>query len=130
VINTEALKKGENMRKLIILTAVTSVLLVSGQQQAWAGNKNHHNNDDYRAFKKIVRVLDAVINDGHRRKGNYVYVETYYPRRKACYRRGHRKICQLGRRGRGGYKNDHHYKEYSKKGRHGRDDYYDRRDHR
>ncbi|MCK5012952.1 MAG: hypothetical protein KAS66_03965 [Candidatus Omnitrophica bacterium] len=118
------------MRKLIILTAVTSVLLLSTQQQAWAGNKTHRDNDDYRAFKKIVRVLNAVINDGHRRRGNYVYVETYYPRRRVCYYRGHRKVCNLRRHGHRRRRHDHYYKEYPRRGRYDRDGYHGRHDYR
>ena len=104
------------MKKLIVLTAATSILLVAGgQQQAWAGNKSHNDNDDYRTFRKVVRVLDGLINDGHHKRRNHVYVRTYHRPKKVCYIRGHRKVCTLKRRVCQQCGDRHQYKKYSKR---------------
>ena len=104
------------MRKLIILTAVTSILLVGAQQQAWAGNRTHRDNDDYRTFRKIVHILDDLINDDHRRGKNHVRVRRYsFPRRRVCYYRGPYEVCRFEQRGNHQRGNKNHYKKYSKR---------------
>ncbi|MBN1870409.1 MAG: hypothetical protein JW847_07545 [Candidatus Omnitrophica bacterium] len=80
------------MKKLIILTAATSILLLAGGQQVWASDKGRNDNDDYRAFKKIVRVMDVLINDGHHRGKTHVIVKTCHPPKGVCYRRGPRRL--------------------------------------
>lgn len=78
------------MNKLIVLSALTSILVIGSYQPAWATGKDHANKD-YRVFKKVVRVLDAVVNDGQR-GGTRVIVKTapyrsyhYHGPRRICY---------------------------------------------
>ena len=117
------------MRKLIIISAVTAILLAGGQQ-AWAGNRAHGDNKDYRTFKKVVSILDVLVNDGHHRGKNRFYVRTYYHPKKVCYRRGRHKVCTLKHRGYRRYGHGRNYKKYSKRAYHGYDDYRGRRDYR
>ncbi len=97
------------MKKLIILSMATSVFVLGvGSQEAWAGHRRHRDSDDYRTFKKIVRILDAVVNNGHRRRrGATVVIKTdHYPRRihgkrryaKTHYRKHHGHRGHRGRR--------------------------------
>ena len=103
------------MKKLIVLTAVTSILLIGGSQQAWAGNKAKHGNDDYRTVKKVVRVLDVLVNDHHRKGGRRVYVRTCRQPERICYYKGRRIACTKRSGDCCQYKNNRHYKQYSRK---------------
>ena len=111
------------MKKLVIISAVTMILLVGGQQ-AWAGNKARQTDDDYRTFRKIIHVLDGLINDDYRKGRNHVYVRRYYRPRKVCYFKGPHKVCYLKRHGYQRYGHERHYKKYSKR------QYYDDHDYR
>lgn len=119
------------MKKIIILTAITSILLVGGQQQAWAGNKSHQKDDDYRAFRKIVRILDTLINDDHRRGKKHVTVKKYSFPRRICYYKGPFEVCRFDRPGNRRYGYKQYHKKFSKR-RYDKYPYYDRkyRDHR
>ena len=112
------------MKKIIVLTAVTTILLVGGQQNAWAGNKARQDNGDYRTFKKIVRVLDALVNDDHHKGRRKVQVRKYSFPRRVCYYRGPFEVCRFEKPGPRAYGHKTQHKKYSKKDRH---DYYDQR---
>ena len=104
------------MKKIIILTAVTTVLLVGGQQKAWAGKKANHEDDEYRTFRKIVHILDDLINDDYRRGKPRVYVRRYvFPRRRVCYYKGPYEVCRLNppKHYPRGHKRHHKYKHQS-----------------
>ncbi|MCK5178368.1 MAG: hypothetical protein KAR32_02480 [Candidatus Omnitrophica bacterium] len=102
------------MRKLVIISAVTMILLVGGQQ-AWAGNKARQTDDDYRTFRKIIHVLDGLINDDYRKGRNYVYVRRYYRPKRVCYFKGPHKVCYLKWRGYHRYGHKHYDRRYSKR---------------
>ena len=104
------------MRRLIVLTAVISILLVGGgQQQAWAGNKTRQTDDDYRAFKKIVHILDDLINDDYRRRRNHVRVRRYSFPRRVCYYKGPYEVCHFDRYGYHRHGHKPRYKKYLKR---------------
>jgi hypothetical protein len=94
---TNRLKKGEEMRKSIIVTAVMAVLVLGAGSKAWARGYDHDESDEYQVFRKIVRVLNAAVNDDdhHRRGGTIVIVETTHSRRAWDFYNPHR-ICYRG----------------------------------
>ncbi len=89
------------MKRIIVLTAVTTTILLGGSQSnAWAGGKTRQDEGDYRAFKKIVRILDTLINDDHQKGRTQVIVKTYsFPKKKVCYYNGPYEVCQLKKPG-------------------------------
>lgn len=102
------------MRKIVILSVLAVSVLFVGRP-AWAnGDYSHHQNDDYRAFRKIVHVLNDLINDDYGHKGKVVIVKReHYPRRvhKIKHRRG--RYDYRGHLG-WGQKHRHHHNSYKK----------------
>ena len=109
------------MKKLIVLGAVASILVLGSNQTASANNAKKNQGDDYRAFKKIVRVLDAVVNDHGRSRGGtkIVFKTRYYPK-KTCHFREPRKICYMTPKGHGFYRQKKSHWKHAKQQRFGR----------
>ena len=90
------------MKKLIV--GVLGLVLLCSGRQAYAGSGNYHS-DDSVTFKKIIHVLDDIINDDYRRSERVVvYKRRYHPKKVRFYR----KWRKVYRRRDHGYKHCYH----------------------
>jgi len=102
------------MKKLIILGVFGLVFLCPGRQ-AFADDWHYRRNDDVDAFRKVIHVLDAIVNNDHRRPQRVVvYRDRHHPR-KTCFYKRHHKFCKSNWRGHRKYGRGHqHWPNYVK----------------
>jgi len=101
------------MQKIVIFSILAGGMLFVGQP-AWANGGYDHHDDEFRVFRKIVHILNDVINDDFGHRGRVVVVQReHYPRRihKIRHRRGHH--YYRGHHG-WGQKYRYHYRPYKK----------------
>jgi len=85
------------MKKMLIVGAILAGVTLIGPN-AWADTEKTVSQEDYRVFRKVVRILDDVLNYDYRRGTKVVVYKNHYRPRKVCYTPRHH------HRGRGHYK--------------------------
>lgn len=80
--------------KTATVFGVLAVALLFGGSPAFAHERYHDHDDDYRAVKKVIRVLDEAVNDGHGRRHCSRSYHHHKPR--FCHRHGrhYRNVCK------------------------------------
>src|SRR3989339_266491 len=85
------------MKKLILASVLMGIVLLCSGQQAQASSVSKK--DDNVTLKKVVHVLDDVINNDYNRTKKIVVCRKPHITRKVCFYRRHHKVCKIVGRG-------------------------------